>query len=71
MAAIKRLTLPAEGNLSTDRNDAGNWTGGSVGVGDLKGTKFGISATTQPTAEQDGRRKAVQQQRRPNRYAEI
>jgi lysozyme family protein len=31
-----------------DREDRGNWTGGKVGVGELKGTKFGISAAAYP-----------------------
>ncbi|MES2942939.1 MAG: glycosyl hydrolase 108 family protein [Pseudomonadota bacterium] len=35
-----------EGGFSDDRNDPGNWTGGRVGVGLLKGTKFGIAANT-------------------------
>lgn len=30
--------------VTDDRNDKGNWTGGRVGVGQLKGTKYGISA---------------------------
>lgn len=34
----------AEGGYSNDARDAGNWTGGKVGVGDLIGTKYGISA---------------------------
>lgn len=29
-------------------DDAGNWTGGKVGAGELKGTKFGISAHAFP-----------------------
>lgn len=28
--------------------DTGNWTGGAVGVGQLKGTKYGISAAAYP-----------------------
>jgi lysozyme family protein len=31
-----------------DPNDDGNWTGGKVGLGELKGTKFGISAAAYP-----------------------
>lgn len=38
----------AEGGLSMDRKDPGNWTGGIVGVGKLKGTKYGIAANTYP-----------------------
>lgn len=44
---IDRL-LSHEGGYSSDRADPGNWTGGSVGVGQLKGTKFGIAANTYP-----------------------
>jgi lysozyme family protein len=44
---IERL-LEHEGGYSADRTDPGNWTGGQVGVGVLKGTKFGIAANTYP-----------------------
>lgn len=37
-----------EGGFTQDRRDPGNWTGGKVGKGQLKGTKFGISAKTYP-----------------------
>ncbi len=37
-----------EGTLSMDPTDRGNWTSGIVGVGELKGTKFGISAMSYP-----------------------
>lgn len=37
-----------EGKLSTDPKDRGNWTGGKIGVGILKGTKYGISAAAYP-----------------------
>lgn len=37
-----------EGNLSLDPKDRGNWTGGQVGVGELKGTKYGVSAAAYP-----------------------
>lgn len=37
-----------EGGLSMDRDDPGNWTGGAVGRGQLKGTKYGISAASYP-----------------------
>lgn len=40
--------LSHEGGYSNDRNDPGNWTGGRVGAGKLKGTKFGIAANTYP-----------------------
>ena len=44
---IDRL-LSHEGGYSSDRQDPGNWTGGQVGLGELKGTKFGIAANTFP-----------------------
>jgi hypothetical protein len=40
-----------EGGLSMISNDPGNWTGGAVGVGQLKGTKYGISAASYPTLD--------------------
>lgn len=43
--------VPTEGGLSMDANDRGNWTGGTVGVGELKGSKFGISAAAHPTLD--------------------
>ncbi len=48
--AIDRL-LSHEGGYSDRRTDPGNWTGGQVGVGVLKGTKFGIAANTYPTLD--------------------
>lgn len=35
-----------EQGLSMDPKDPGNWTGGEVNVGELRGTKFGIAANT-------------------------
>ena len=40
-----------EGGFTNDSRDAGNWTGGKVGVGKLVGTKFGLSAATYPTLD--------------------
>jgi hypothetical protein len=40
------FVLKHEGQLSLDKNDRGNWTGGEVGVGELRGTKYGISAAS-------------------------
>jgi len=37
-----------EGGLSLDRADRGNWTSGTVGVGELRGTKYGIAAHVYP-----------------------
>lgn len=45
--AFERL-IGHEGNFTDDPKDRGNWTSGRVGVGELKGTKFGISAMTYP-----------------------
>lgn len=47
---IDRL-LSHEGGYSSDRTDPGNWTGGRPGVGELRGTKFGIAANTYPTLD--------------------
>lgn len=38
-----------EGGYSADPADPGNWTGGRVGVGVCKGTRYGISASAFPT----------------------
>ncbi|EKF9168682.1 TPA: glycoside hydrolase family 108 protein [Vibrio cholerae] len=40
--------MPHEGGFQCDPKDRGNWTGGRVGVGDLKGTNRGIAAMTYP-----------------------
>jgi lysozyme family protein len=40
-----------EGGLSLDPKDRGNWTSGKIGVGELKGSKYGISAMTYPTLD--------------------
>lgn len=37
--------------MSTVRADPGNWTGGKVGVGVLKGTKYGIAASAYPNLD--------------------
>jgi lysozyme family protein len=37
-----------EGGFQALHNDKGNWTGGEVGAGELKGTKYGISAAEFP-----------------------
>ena len=46
--SVLPFTLHHEGGLSLDRRDAGNWTGGKVGVGRLVGTKYGIAASSHP-----------------------
>jgi lysozyme family protein len=40
-----------EGRYSTDPQDPGNWTGGAINVGILKGTKYGISARAYPNLD--------------------
>jgi lysozyme family protein len=45
------ITLASEGGLSIERTDPGNWTGGKIGKGTLKGTKYGISAAAFPTLD--------------------
>lgn len=45
--AIDRI-LNHEGGYTINPVDRGNWTGGKIGVGKLKGTKYGISAMTYP-----------------------
>ena len=49
-AYIERV-LAHEGAYSDDRSDPGNWTGGRVGSGVLKGTKYGIAANTYPNLD--------------------
>jgi len=46
IAAGKTISL--EGRYSNDPQDPGNWTGGKIDVGELKGTKYGISAARYP-----------------------
>jgi len=43
--AFDRL-IGHEGGYSDDPRDSGNWTGGAQGVGQLKGTKFGIASSS-------------------------
>ena len=45
------LTVGLEGGFSDDPDDNGNWTGGKKGVGELKGTKYGISAASFPNED--------------------
>jgi lysozyme family protein len=40
--------IDVEKGFQKDPKDPGNWTGGRVGVGVLKGTKYGIAANTYP-----------------------
>ncbi len=48
--AFDRL-IGHEAGYSSDKRDPGNWTGGKVGVGVLKGTKYGIAANTYPNLD--------------------
>lgn len=43
--------LKHEGGFTDDPQDPGNWTGGSKGKGELKGTKYGISAKAYPNLD--------------------
>lgn len=43
--------LAHEGGLTLDPDDDGNWTGGEKGKGELKGTKYGISAASFPNLD--------------------
>jgi len=45
------LTVEGGSKLSMDKNDPGNWTGGKVGVGELKGTKWGVAASAYPNLD--------------------
>ena len=47
----KNLTLNVEGGYQCDPDDKGNWTGGNIGVGKLKGTKYGICAASFPNVD--------------------
>ena len=40
-----------EGGFQKETNDKGNWTGGEIGAGELKGTKYGISAREFPNLD--------------------
>ncbi len=42
------VVVGEEGGYDATPADPGNWTGGAVGVGELRGTKFGISASSYP-----------------------
>lgn len=40
-----------EGGFQRDPRDRGNWTSGKIGKGELKGTKYGISAMAYPNED--------------------
>ena len=45
------IVVGEEGGFSAEPDDPGNWTGGAVGQGALRGTKFGISAAAYPALD--------------------
>lgn len=45
------LIIGHEGGFTDDKRDPGNWTGGKVGVGTLKGTKYGIASNSYPSLD--------------------
>lgn len=47
---IERV-LGHEGRFTLNRKDPGNWTGGAVGAGTLKGTNWGIAAASYPKVD--------------------
>ncbi|MDE1906431.1 MAG: hypothetical protein KGH75_08285 [Rhodospirillales bacterium] len=49
--AAFNFTVGAEGGYTQNADDPGNWTGGQIGFGDLKGTKYGISAAAYPALD--------------------
>ncbi|MGG5810954.1 glycoside hydrolase family 108 protein [Falsiroseomonas sp. CW058] len=51
--AFERL-IGHEGGYTDNPKDPGNWTGRRVGVGELKGTKYGISAGSYPQIDIKG-----------------
>jgi lysozyme family protein len=48
--AFDRL-IGIEGGFTDNPYDDGNWTGGRMGNGELKGTKFGIAAASYPALD--------------------
>ena len=46
-----KLLIGHEGGFTDNRADRGNWTSGQIGVGELRGTKFGISAMSYPNLD--------------------
>ena len=50
-AAAIAAVLAHEGGFQALPNDPGNWTGGRIGAGELKGTKYGISAASYPALD--------------------
>lgn len=46
-----KIVVGHEGGYQANPKDRGNWTGGAVGKGELRGTKYGISAASYPKAD--------------------
>ena len=46
-----KVVVGEEGGFSDEPADPGNWTGGAVGAGVLRGTKYGVSAAAYPTVD--------------------
>lgn len=46
-----KITVGHEGGFTQNPKDAGNWTGGKVGVGINKGTKYGIASNSYPNLD--------------------
>lgn len=46
-----KLTIGSEGGYDRHTEDRGNWTSGQIGVGELKGTKYGIAAMAYPNLD--------------------
>lgn len=46
-----KTTVGHEGGFTNNPKDAGNWTGGKVGVGVNKGTKYGIASNSYPNLD--------------------
>jgi lysozyme family protein len=42
------IVVGHEGELTVNTADCGNWTGGAIGAGTCRGTKYGISAAAYP-----------------------
>ena len=45
------ISMGSEGLFTSNSADPGNWTGGQVGAGVCKGTKYGISAAQYPNVD--------------------
>lgn len=51
LGSFMLFVMAREGGFTNDEKDSGNWTGGKVGVGELKGSKYGISAAAYPALD--------------------